>query len=140
MKYIIVKSLNIYFIKLNFLLYFKDKSQCSKFKTDFENSCALLEEFLNMLQNMGKQRAELVNLMEKSEIFYEAQFNDAKKVNNVSYELIQIRARKLIIQIYHYLKFLKNTASVRYYLSHRDSGRILSETNLMLTLSFLPGI
>lgn len=39
---------------------------------------------------MGKQRAELVNLMEKSEIFYEAQFNDAKKVNNVSYDLIQI--------------------------------------------------
>ena len=79
-----VDSTRIVDISSDHVKQYRDKTQCGKFKAEFENSCIKLEEFLVKLEAQAKQRIELVKLMEKSEIFYEAQFNDAKTVNNVS--------------------------------------------------------
>ena len=79
-----VDSTRIVDISSDHVKQYRDKTQCGKFKAEFENSCIKLEELLVKLEAQAKQRIELVRLMEKSEIFYEAQFNDAKTVNNVS--------------------------------------------------------
>jgi hypothetical protein len=42
-----------------------------------------LEEYTKKLQNQANQRKILIQLMEQAEIFYDAQFNDAKMVHNV---------------------------------------------------------
>ena len=63
---------------------FKDKNQCAKFKVEFENSCIKLEEYIKRLESQAKNRKQLVQLMEQSEIFYDAQFKDAEMVHNVS--------------------------------------------------------
>ena len=68
----------------NSFLFFKlDKNQCAKFKVEFENSCLKLEEYLKKLGEQAVERKQLVQLMEQSEIFYDAQFKDAKVVFNV---------------------------------------------------------
>ena len=43
-----------------------------------------LEEYLKKLEDQSNQRKQLVELLEQSEIFYDAQFKDAKMVHNVS--------------------------------------------------------
>ncbi len=63
---------------------FIDKSKCANFKTEFENSCIKLEEFLNKLTKEAAQRKLLIELMEQSEIFYDAQFKDATTVYTVN--------------------------------------------------------
>ena len=72
-----------FFYKFKFLIYL-DKNQCAKFKIEFENSCLKLEEYIKRLENQASKRKQLVELMEQSEIFYDAQFKDAKMVHNVS--------------------------------------------------------
>ena len=62
----------------------EDKNQCAKFKVEFENSCLKLEEYLSKLSHEAAQRKLLVQLMEQSEIFYDAQFKDATTVYTVS--------------------------------------------------------
>ena len=51
---------------------------------EFENSCLKLEEYIKKLESQAKNRKQLVQLMEQSEIFYDAQFKDAEMVHNVS--------------------------------------------------------
>ncbi len=62
----------------------KDKRQCAKFKVEFENSCLKLEELQRRMATQAEKRKVLVQLLEQSEIFYDAQYNDAKTVSNVS--------------------------------------------------------
>ena len=68
----------------------KDKNQCAKFKVEFENSCLKLEEYIKRLESQAKNRKQLVQLMEQSEIFYDAQFKDAEMVHNVSRQIFVI--------------------------------------------------
>jgi len=68
----------------------KDKNQCAKFKVEFENSCLKLEEYIKKLESQAKNRKQLVQLMEQSEIFYDAQFKDAEMVHNVSRQIFVI--------------------------------------------------
>ena len=63
---------------------YRDKSQCAKFKVEFDNSCVKLEEYVAKLTAQAEQRHTLVKLIEKGEIFYDAQFKDVKTVYNVS--------------------------------------------------------
>lgn len=61
----------------------KDKGQCAKFKKEYENSCLKLQELLVKMEQQAEKRKQLVQLLEQSEIFYDAQYNDAKTVSNV---------------------------------------------------------
>ncbi len=49
---------------------------------EFENSCLKLEDFLKKLSQEAEQRKQLIQLLEQSEIFYDAQFKDATTVVN----------------------------------------------------------
>jgi hypothetical protein len=65
----------------------KDKRQCAKFKVEFENSCLKLEELQRRMASQAEKRKALAQLLEQAEIFYDAQYSDAKTVSNVSIEI-----------------------------------------------------
>lgn len=92
-----VEATRILDINLDHIKQYRDKHQCAKFKTEFENSCLKLEEYIKKLVAQQEQRKLLVKLMEQSEIFYDAQFKDAKTVFNVRLFLIYPSNFKLSI-------------------------------------------
>ena len=61
----------------------KDKRQGAKFKVEFENSVLKLDAMLAKVAVQAERRRALVQLLEQSEVFYDAQYNDAKTVSNV---------------------------------------------------------
>lgn len=77
-----VEATRILDITLEHVKQYRDKNQCAKFKTEFENSCIKLEDYIRKLSIQQEQRRMLLKLMEQSEIFYDAQFKDAKTVSN----------------------------------------------------------
>ncbi|ELT97252.1 hypothetical protein CAPTEDRAFT_221089 [Capitella teleta] len=60
----------------------KDKGQGQQFLRQFELSCLKLEDFVKVVEEEIKDRAALVELLEESELFYDAQHGEAKIVAN----------------------------------------------------------
>ena len=89
-------------MSLDHIKQYRDKSQCSKFQSEFESYCAKLEEYVQKLNHLKKERKSLVQLMEQSEIFYDAQFKDAKMVFNVSLKKNLRGIRHFYIKYYRF--------------------------------------
>lgn len=66
------------------LFVFLDKAQCTKFNNDFENFSVKLEEYIKFFDVQINEKEVLINLLLQSEIFYDAQYKDAKIVANVT--------------------------------------------------------
>ena len=62
---------------------FTDKSHGTEFLRQFESSCSKLEELVGAVNKEMKDRAALVEILEQSELFYDAQHGEAKIVANV---------------------------------------------------------
>ena len=62
-----------------------DKAHCQEFLQQFEDSCAKLEDFVSSLEKEVKDRKAMVENLEQSEIFYDAQYGEARIVANVSH-------------------------------------------------------
>ena len=61
-----------------------DRAGGKLFSQQFEDAVDRLDEFVVALEKEVELRAQLVELLEKSEIFYEAQMGEARIVANVS--------------------------------------------------------
>ena len=61
-----------------------DRAGGKLFSQQFEDAADRLEEFVVAMEKEVKLRTQLVDLLEKSEIFYDAQMGEAKIVANVS--------------------------------------------------------
>lgn len=77
-----VEATRILDINVEHIKQYRDKTQCANFKVEFENSCLKLEDFIKKLSQEVEQRKQLIQLLEQSEIFYDAQFKDATTVVN----------------------------------------------------------
>jgi hypothetical protein len=79
---ITVEATRIFDINIETIKQYRDKQKCIKFSTEFDTSSSKLEEFLKKLKDEEAERDSLINLLKQSEIFYDAQFKDAKMVHN----------------------------------------------------------
>ena len=70
--------------KTAFLVYISDRAGGKKFSEQFEDGANKLEDYVNSLKKEIEIRRKLIDLLKKSEIFYDAQFGEAKIVTNVS--------------------------------------------------------
>lgn len=70
-------------INLEHIRQYRDRNKCDKFKTEFEASCDKLDEYVHKLNQKLEKRKQLITLLKQSEIFYDAQYKDAKTVYNV---------------------------------------------------------
>lgn len=77
-----VEATRLLDINVEHIKQYRDKTQCANFKVEFENSCLKLEDFIKKLSQEVEQRKQLIQLLEQSEIFYDAQFKDATTVVN----------------------------------------------------------
>lgn len=66
---------------------YRDKAQCERFAADFATSRAKLCEFIGSLEGQSAERQRLVKMLQQAEVFYDAQYRDAKLVANVSQNL-----------------------------------------------------
>ena len=63
---------------------FADRSVGKEYTQQFEDNCVKLEECTEQITNEIKERTALIELLEQSELFYDAQYGEAKIVANVS--------------------------------------------------------
>ncbi len=91
-----VEATKILDITVESIKQYRDKRQCAKFKTDFEASMNKLNELVLKLNDQAEKRKELVKLLEQSEIFYDAQYNDARTVSNVNFFLFPTHLATMI--------------------------------------------
>lgn len=61
-----------------------DRSHGHEFSRQFEESCQKLDDYVHHLEVEIKDRADLIEMLEQSEIYYDAQYGEAKIVANVS--------------------------------------------------------
>jgi hypothetical protein len=83
-------------------VYSTDKNQCSKFKQELDNSFFKLDELIRRLTNVHAQRQQLLEQMQCAEIFYDAQFKEAKTVYNV---VAMLEQNHNIMQIFYFILF-----------------------------------
>lgn len=77
-------------INIDHIKQYRDKVQCEKFINEFDNSCIKLDEYIRNLETQSTERESLIQLLEQSEIFYNAQFKDAKLIVNVCFYKIML--------------------------------------------------
>ncbi len=63
---------------------FADRSVGKDMSQQFEADCVKTEECVTMIDKELKERNGLIELLEQSELFYDAQYGEAKIVANVS--------------------------------------------------------
>ena len=61
-----------------------DRAHGREFSRQFEESCQKLDDYVHHLEVEIKDRADLTEMLEDSEIYYDAQYGEAKIVTNVS--------------------------------------------------------
>lgn len=61
-----------------------DRAHGKEFSQNFEDSCVKLEEYVHLVEQEIKDRAALIESLEETEVFYDAQYGEAKIVANVS--------------------------------------------------------
>ncbi|XP_071037230.1 regulation of nuclear pre-mRNA domain-containing protein 2 isoform X1 [Parasteatoda tepidariorum] len=92
-----MKSINLSKLKATdaeIVQQFKDRIHGQKFKRDFDDSVTRLEELIKLLEKEMTERAELILLLEQSEIYYDTQKGEAKIVAN-AYKNFGARIDKL---------------------------------------------
>ncbi len=94
-----VDSTRILEVTVDSIKQYRDKTQCLKFKEDFQNSCLKLDDYIKQIQIQIQEREQLIKLLEQSEIFYDAQYKDAKLVVNVSFKDFEIIHLRLSIHV-----------------------------------------
>ena len=65
-----------------------DRAHGHEFSRQFEESCQKLDDYVHFLEVEIKDRADLIEMLEQSEIYYDAQYGEAKIVANVSIVLM----------------------------------------------------
>ena len=70
-------------MRCNFIV-LTDRAGGKRFSQQFEDSAIKLEGYVASLTKEVELRRKIFDLLEKSEIFYEAQYGEAKIVANVS--------------------------------------------------------
>lgn len=85
-----IEATRILEINLEHIRQYRDRSKCDKFKNEFEASSDKLDQYVRKLSEQMEQRKQLVNLLKQSEIFYDAQYKDAKTVFNVNFFFFKI--------------------------------------------------
>lgn len=78
-----IEATRILEINLDHIRQYRDRIKCDKFKIEFETSCDKLDQYVHKLDKKLEKRKQLITLLEQSEIFYDAQYKDAKTVYNV---------------------------------------------------------
>ena len=73
-----ISAIKIYSVSL-------DRAHGKEFSQNFENSCLKLEEYVGCVEQELKDRAALIEALEEAEVFYDAQYGEAKIVTNVSF-------------------------------------------------------
>lgn len=72
----------------NFLLWptpcTTDRAHGNEFSKQFEDSCVKLEDFVGSFEKGVHDRKTLITALEEGELFYQAQFGEARIVANVS--------------------------------------------------------
>ena len=61
-----------------------DKAHGKEFSQQFEDTCVKVEDYVVQLERTIKERTSLIEMLEQSELFYDAQYGEAKIVANVS--------------------------------------------------------
>ena len=61
-----------------------DKKHGKDFCQEFETACAKMDEYVKCVEREIADRNELIELLEQSELYYDAQYGEAKIVANVS--------------------------------------------------------
>ena len=61
-----------------------DRRHSKEFSMQYEESCKRLEEYVSCLEKEIRDRSGLTVLLEQSELYYDAQFGEARIVANVS--------------------------------------------------------
>ena len=64
--------------------YSVDRAHGKEFSQTFEESCLKLEDVLAMTEKQNVERQAMVEMLEQSELYYDAQYGEAKIVANVS--------------------------------------------------------
>lgn len=60
----------------------KDRQHGKEFSQQFEDTCCKVEHYVVQLERAIKERASLIEILEESELFYDAQYGEAKIVVN----------------------------------------------------------
>ena len=68
----------------NILIMVLDRDRGREFSQQFEEACVKLEDYVAQVEGETKERTMLIELLEQSELFYDAQYSEAKIVANVS--------------------------------------------------------
>ncbi|XP_022110340.1 regulation of nuclear pre-mRNA domain-containing protein 2-like [Acanthaster planci] len=82
LKYRQLNMLNVDVASTETIMQLKDRAGGKRFSQQFEDSAIKLEDYVNSLTKEVELRRKLFDLLQKSEIFYEAQFGEAKIVAN----------------------------------------------------------
>ena len=67
-----------------FTFFLPDRSQGKDFCGEFETACTKIDDYVNALSKEIQDRAALIEMLEQSELYYDAQYGEAKIVANVS--------------------------------------------------------
>ena len=60
-----------------------DRAHGKDFCQEFEGACSKMDEYVKCVEKELSDRNELIELLEQSELYYEAQYGEAKIVANV---------------------------------------------------------
>ncbi|XP_038076989.1 proline-rich protein 36-like isoform X2 [Patiria miniata] len=82
LKYRQLGMLNVDVASTETIMQLKDRAGGKRFSQQFEDSAVKLEDYVTSLTKEVELRRKLFDLLQKSEIFYEAQFGEAKIVAN----------------------------------------------------------
>ncbi|XP_070541993.1 regulation of nuclear pre-mRNA domain-containing protein 2-like [Ptychodera flava] len=88
----------------------KDRNDGKRFSQQFEEGANKLEDFIKSQEKEIEERTKLVVLLEQSEIFYEAQYSEAKIVAN-AYRNFGTRVSSLKKRLDELKKFLPDPSS-----------------------------
>ena len=66
------------------VLIFPDKKHGKEFCHEFESACSKMDDYVKCVEREIADRNELIELLEQSELYYDAQYGEAKIVANVS--------------------------------------------------------
>ena len=66
------------------MLLISDRTHGKEFCLEFEGACGKMDDYVKCMEKEIADRNELIELLEQSELYYDAQYGEAKIVANVS--------------------------------------------------------
>lgn len=64
-------------------LHLTDRAHGKEFSQQFEDTCVKLEDYIGHVEREMKEGQTLIELLEQGQLFYDAQYGEAKIVANV---------------------------------------------------------